>query len=634
VAARAIVVWDRDDPPLQLSDRVLCWRSFTEAGAISSVPRYLESHAERIRKKYLAFIHDLGERSIAGKRVIDHLDLGDGFSLWWMTHLAEKSPFKSRRIYDCLRLLALEEMLTQLRPVSVTLVSADGALAEAIARLCGNLQLSFRVERPGNRQRRWTVRRVYEALPFPLKALISLRQVVLHWPLRRIKHPNWFPGKDSIFFCSYFIHLDPVLCEQGSFFSRQWESLPGTLRAGGVRTNWVQLFLFSAVVPKVGTGIAWLRQFNADALNQGYQSFLESYLTVMTVLRALKNWLWLNTVAWKLRNIQSAFRVTQSAVWLWPLLRDDWFTSLRGPTALTNCLWLELFDRCLADVPAQQTGLYLCENQAWEKAFLRAWRKHGHGRLIGVQHATVPFWHLYYFDDPRSLQAESDCAMPLPDKLAVNGTAARRAFVDAGFPAERLVEVEALRYLNLSPLATNNAHKPPRTPPEGPHGTRVLVLGDMIPGAMHEFLVLVSRAVKLLPAGYEFTFKPHPGFRADLTDYPDFVADETAESLHKILDGYDVAIAANSTSASVDAFVAGLPVIINLSGNDLNLGPLRGQAGVCFVTTPEELADALGSIRTGSIPRVACGEFFFLEAGLPRWRALLPMLGSNTDDAP
>jgi surface carbohydrate biosynthesis protein (TIGR04326 family) len=101
-------------------------------------------------------------------------------------------------------------------------------------------------------------------------------------------------------------------------------------------------------------------------------------------------------------------------------------------------------------------------------------------------------------------------------------------------------------------------------------------------------------------------------------------AAQTAEPLHRIVGQFDVALAANSTSASIDAYVAGLPVIIDLRGDDLNLSPLRGTPGIDFVSSAEELVHALEAIRTGSAS-VSSGRetLFHLEAQLPRWRALL-----------
>jgi surface carbohydrate biosynthesis protein (TIGR04326 family) len=89
---------------------------------------------------------------------------------------------------------------------------------------------------------------------------------------------------------------------------------------------------------------------------------------------------------------------------------------------------------------------------------------------------------------------------------------------------------------------------------------------------------------------------------------------------------YDVAVCANSTSAAVDAYVAGLPVIIGVDGGGLNLSPLRGQAGACFVSSAEDMAAALQGI--GSVEAVQDRDrkqFFWLDSRMPRWRQLLTM---------
>ena len=41
---------------------VLYWRGWDEGKGIS-IPRYIEVHSDRLRKKYLAFIHQLGGSS-------------------------------------------------------------------------------------------------------------------------------------------------------------------------------------------------------------------------------------------------------------------------------------------------------------------------------------------------------------------------------------------------------------------------------------------------------------------------------------------------------------------------------------------------------------------------------------------
>lgn len=618
-----ITVWDYDGEPEGESVEVLCWRGYSQKPKITSVLRYLEDHAGRFRAKYLAFINDLGESFIGGKRVVEHMSLGDGFSFWWMTHLAEKSPLKSPRIPDCLRLMALEEILLERKPSFLILDSADRDLALAIQRLCQNLQVNF-VWRPGkNSKQKWSLRRLYGALPYSVQGLISLRHLAMRWVLRSLQKPQWFSGDNAIFMCSYFFYLDTASCSKGRFYSRQWENLPKYFQDNGWHANWVHHFMRSPGMGDAQTGLAWLRLFNRDACKQGAHAFLETYLSWKVVLRTLKNWLWLNMVYWRLVKACHIFIPKNSAVWLWPVLRNDWKNSLTGPTAVSNCLWVELFDAVLRDMPHQKIGLYLWENQGWENALLRAWRRHGHGTIIGVPHTTVVFWHMNNFDDPRVLTGGQSCTKPLPDSLAINGPMARDAFAQTGYPLNQLIEVEALRYLNL----LRTIPQPDKPLPTRTHGVNVLILGDMIPVAMHDFLKLLEGTMKLLPPDYSFTFKPHPGYSVCLADYPGLRVNETTETLDRILGGYDMVIAANSTSASVDACVAGLQVIIALNGNDLNLSPLRGRPDVCFASSPEELVEALRAAGHGLAARPTREEIFFLDMELPRWRRLLSSAG-------
>jgi surface carbohydrate biosynthesis protein (TIGR04326 family) len=611
-----VFVWDRKKSPTDLAGEVLYWQSYAQEDG-TSVPRYLEDHAERLRAKYLAFIQDLGEIRIGAKRLVDHLALNDGFSFWSMTLLAEKSPFKSPRIYTCLRLLALEEILRDRKPAQLILVSPDRDLARSIRILCRNLGIDFKWRLSGRFCAKWSLRRAYYALPFSLQGATSfIRYLVERWPVHRFKKPQWFSGDDAIFLCSFFAHLDPDSCKRGDFYSHQWGILPKWLHDGGRRTNWLHHFLPTPEIPDPKAGLSWLSRFNANANRQGKHLFLDSYLTWDIVARALRNWLWLNTVGWRLGDLRSAVLPQGFAAWLWPVLRDDWHASLSGPVAVNNCLWVELFDAALKDIPPQKKGLYLCENQSWERALLRAWRKYGHGEIIGVAHATVPFWHLYYFDDPRSWRSKRKSAMPLPDRLAVNGPAAWMVLVESGYPIERLIEVEVLRYLKLSRTTSKRVLDPARI--------KVLVLGDIIPESMQNLLKMLGNVIKRTHLDSQFTFKPHPLYAIELADYPDLLeVKQVNEPLDRILSDFDIVLSANSTSAAVDAYQVGLQVIIGLEGTSLNLSPLRGQPGVRFIGTPDDLMEALRAAGENHAAKMERPEFFFLDSELPRWRRLL-----------
>lgn len=193
------------------------------------------------------------------------------------------------------------------------------------------------------------------------------------------------------------------------------------------------------------------------------------------------------------------------------------------------------------------------------------------------------------------------------------------AYLNAGFPGELIRECEALRYIHVSP-----ANAP--TPPVSRRGDtlRLLILRDLVPASTNNMLKLLEAASGKLPLDATYTVKPHPYLMIDPAEFESLRLNVTTEPLEKILPDFAVAYSANMTSAALDAYLAGLEVIVMLDDTQLNLSPLRGQAGVTFVSTPLELAAALNRAHDHPEARVTNTDFFFLDPALPRWSRLLP----------
>ncbi|MBN8473959.1 TIGR04326 family surface carbohydrate biosynthesis protein [Sulfuritalea sp.] len=618
-----VVVWALPgDPPAGIGD-VLHWQGYAQGVGTQSVPRYLEANAQRLRAAYLRFIHELGERRVSGKSIAGHLDFGDGFSFWWMTRLAEKSPFKSPRLYDCLRLMALEEMLIECRPSGLILYCAERDLSEAIGNLCNKLGVGFARHPAGREKGKWSLRAIYSSLPQVVQGLLSLRHLASNWSLRNLERPHWFSDQKAIFFCSYFFDLDVAACGAGQFHSNQWGSMPDYLKQSGRHANWIHHYLRSPDGADDGTRAKWLNLFNRDAVNQGCHSLLESYLSWGIAGRALCKWFHLFAISLRLRNVAGAFTPEGSAASLWPLLRTDWWASLRGPAAFGNCLWVELFDAAFRDIPHQETGLYLWENQGWECAMLNAWRRHAHGRIIGVPHATVVFWHLNNFDDPRTLGLRTEYPKPLPDHLAVNGPMARKAFADAGgaLPG-RFVDVEALRFQYLAQPGTGSSRRNGLVVADNGRQMKVLLLGDFTERQTLKMFSCMDEALRQCGTEVSIVFKPHPVSRIRQQDYPSLPFEMSRGALAEVLQSCDLVFSSNTTSAGLEALLAGLPVLVFLDDGDFNHSPLRGVEGVRFVGTPTDLATALDTARhPTTVP--APHEFFWLDQGMPRWDRVL-----------
>ncbi len=602
------------------SGLVYSWNGYSERTSAHSLFQYVEAHDERLRRKYLAWIHDLGESQIDGKRLIDHLAFEGTMSYWWMTLFVEKNAWKSPSIIDAIRLLALEEIVTQQRPSKFRLVSASQCLHEVLSEFCQGLGIAYEWERlPVQSRHRLSFKSMYCVLPLSVSACISLmRYLLTRWPCRQVKKAGWFGGGKSLLICSPFCNVDSRLAGEGRFHSRLWEGLQGLMVQRGFSGNWLHLYAPHDTISSLRVAMSWVKRFNSQQQAQGFHAFLDMYLSWRIVWRVIKHWLKLTRVSWRLGKAKNVSPPQGAHVLLWPLMRGDWCASMRGATAISNLLWIELFDVALRDLPYQSKGLYLCENQAWERAFIHAWRKHGHGQLIAVAHSTVRFWDLRYFADPRTIQSLEPHAMPQPDITALNGKAAVNAYLAADYPKEAIVECEALRYGYLNDLRTSHSL---RRAKEGP--LRVLILGDYMPSGTIKMLQLLETATSHMPVSATYVVKPHPNYLVESEDYPSLHLDIVMDPLGEIMCDFDIAYSSNMTSAAVDAYLAGLPVVVMLDETELNFSPLRGRLDVRCVSAAAELADALQSMSRGTLASPDRNEFFFLDPELPRWMRIL-----------
>jgi surface carbohydrate biosynthesis protein (TIGR04326 family) len=615
-----LTLWDSSNEPSVNEGVVFRWNGYSQTDSIHSLLQYVETHDKRLRQKYLAWIHELGESQVANRRLVDHLAIAEGLSYWWMTLLAEKSPWKSPSISDAIRLLALEEIIVERKPIGLRLVSADPRLNETVGDLCRNLNVGYEWQQLGrSRLRHWRIAEIYRRIPQPAQALISLaRHLCARWSLKRADKSGWFDGDRALFICSYFFHLDEPSCMEGRFHSRLWEGLPKLLRDTGFGTNWMQHYLPSSSVPNARVAKQWLRRFNRQDPEAAFHCFLDAYLSPRIVFRVLYRWLKLNQIHWRLRDIKGACTPHGSSLSLWPIVRRDWQASLCGTVAISNLLWIELFDAALGKIPRQLKGFYLCEGQSWERALIYAWRKHSHGKLIGVAHSTIRFWDLRYFADTRTIRSSDKYRLPQPDLAALNGKAAIEAFIGADYPADAIAPCEAIRYEYLTEMRQ-------RPVPRKSELINVLILGDIALASTIKLLRLLEAAIERTPTRFKYTFKPHPNCMVKAGSFPSLRLFVLTNALGEIMRDFDIAYCSSSTSAAVDAYLAGLPVVVMLDGTELNFSPLRARPGVCYVSTPTELAAALQTNCNVSFGERNRMDFFFLDPQMPRWKHLLDL---------
>jgi surface carbohydrate biosynthesis protein (TIGR04326 family) len=611
LAGRGLLLWARETDPPPEHGNILLWQGAAREAGVRSLTRYLEDRAEEIRRRYLAWAHELGETAVLGHRLRDRFKLADGTSYWWLSAFVEQSAWKQRSVEIVLKMLALEHLIEREVPTELCVHGLDGGVSRVLRALCRQRGIRYREATapratPG-------LRALSQRLPRTLQGLFGLAYFAcVRLALRRPSSAAACARR--VLICGPFANHNAARQQRGAFASRYWGTLPEALVQEGFEVQWLHYFYAHEEIPTARAAREILRRLGEASTQAPRHALVESYLSVGDYAAIFIEWLALTLESWMVgwclrrrfaRNPHESY---------WPVIRDDWAKTFRGFGCVQNLLFDRCFDRALQSSGAYSQCLYLMENQGWERALAKAWHRHQHGRLTGVAHSTVRFWDLRYHCDPRRYDEPHRALLPGPDWVVLNGRAARGEYLDTCAEREFIAVCEALRYLHLRPGSARDLGDLTQL-----GRLKILILGDYTRDRTDSLLraALAVRDRTSLPL--ELWIKPHPGCPA--APLPDAALKIANDPVAALVSSAHVVLASNTTSAALEAYVCGARVFVfdDLSG--VNYSPLRRVRGVSFVHDADDLCRAIDSLGASAPEEQRHTEGFFnVDPDLPGWR--------------
>ena len=610
-----LLIWDSKSPPPNGDWNTVLWSQHADRDDANQVSIFdvVENNSDGLRARYLAWIYELGESKIAGKRVIDHLSIRPEFSYWWTSSLAQKFNCSgTSQINNSIKALALESLFVGTNFKSVILNSENIILANVISGFCLKNNINFEFQKFKSVQKIIPSKLLLELLPGSIIALIYLLRYVFRTaPLYFSNRLNTSKNIGDVMFFDVLVHLDKQVFKDGRFRSNYWTSLVDKLHEAGIKSNWAHLFFKHPEVPSVSSAFGLTNKFTFSSKGSEFHSLLEQPITMKMLKTIASDFFKISRSISKLKRI-SQIRPADSDIDLWPFHEGDWRRSLCGSEAIDICIKLSCFTHLLGVIPKQRLGIYITENQPWEMVLIYAWKLNGHGRLLGAPHTTIRYWDLRYFHDSRSYNIKKINDMPLPDFLAVNGPVAKKIMLKNFYPPQKLIEVEALRFLYLNQRLKKlkrSKHK---------EQLRVLICGDFETKTTQTMLEWMENVSKVLPNRALFIFKPHPAYHVKNSSL--FKMETSNKSLPELLASSDIVFTSNITSVAVDAYCSGVPVVQMLDATQFNTSPLRNRGGL-YARNPEELAEiiSVGFDLRAKSPAI----FFNLDKNLVSWMKVI-----------
>jgi surface carbohydrate biosynthesis protein (TIGR04326 family) len=612
---KTLLIWDRDGEVPYGDDQVILWSSFSESRLSNtiSLPKVVEDQSEDLRLRYLEWIYDIGETKIHDKRVIDHFSLMPGFSYWWMTLISHKpNYYESQYINDVIKCIAFENLYkSKFRQCTIKLVTSNKALRMIFLEYCKRSEIMFICEGISSEG----------ILSKSALVLTTITKGLIYFIITTFrsfknfafKKSSWPENLTSTICCfDILVYLNDYSFKQGKFNSGYWGGLVSLLNELGLSTTWIHTYFKHSEIKTVKEAISCVGLLN-ESNSHNYHALIDSQISFRVVNKTIRYYLQIihNYIA--LGQTKDLFNPKGSNFNYWQLFKKNWYDSFFGIHAVKCCISISVFNSILKKMPHQSMGIYIQENQPWEIAIINAWRNAGHGKLIGVPHTTIRFWDLRYFYASQTYSKISN-SLPRPNCVAVNGPVAFDMYVKNGYPESELVEVEALRYLHLKNMPKQNSLI-------GSVTKTILVLGDNIVGSNEKLIEMIYHVNKHLNIFVNFVFKSHKARLFQFNDYhlENFkICEETI--LNQIYKS-DIVITGNITSAAVDAYHYGLPVLTLLDPRTLNSSPLREIKGAYYFSTVSELIELIN--KNLHINQEVPKPYFHLNNDLILWKKLI-----------
>lgn len=605
-------VWfPRTGSPPGSPANLVFWSQLSDVPDVTwSLPLMLRE-TPRWREAYRSWLNAWALSLARGDRQPDAPDL-----VWWWMNIPTTYAFIPGSLpYESQKLWALTHLIVSTRCDRVVLWGAPDAVRETLSRWLDERKISAtwssipskdverQIWRPTRRQR-------IRASVFIQSVLLVLLFLRYRLAGKRVRVPKTRKGLVVV---DYLAHMSEDHADLGYFTSKYWHDLPSLLQEeSGKGITWLHFDTNNGSFAHLRT---WRKRFRTMRMKTPSEVhvLVEDQWGWASLARALRS----------LRNLSKLSKesLSQHRIPRGPMGED--MSSLvaahqhggAGATALARrAMWRALMSEIAGRVSEAKGLIFLMEGQAWEAPLVYEWQARSQAPSIAVSHGIIHPNDTRFF---RPYDSFTEADFPTPDHIVVVGDSSRDLLLSYGADPSRVHVLEALRF-PVTQESPQEQHDLPLNPPE------ILVLGEYVE-RLDRTLIELARQLALDLPFLRINYRPHPAQHARARQLDD-------GSLHvswtpSILDDLRRATAAlstNSSFASVDAYMNGIPLALAIDPEILDrfVPPIDINVKVCL--NAKQLAawiTELGqpeSRKPRSLPNLLCRD-----ATLRRWQRFL-----------
>lgn len=463
----------------------------------------INAAAESLRDRYMRFIAEIpGKIQYKEKELRELFAIDKHATLWWFSLISEKSTWASSAFNSLAQLDSIVGLINDNEIEEIIFWCRNKNLQEALLGYASEHFIRFEI----------LPKRFLYNLKVRIsgsKNIVYLRHILLllnfaanfirrTWKVKKAINRSsqnlGFHEKDLLVITPY-PNMDMSLAQRGIFKNKFYPFLQEALESDGHDIGWIAMNVDNNSI-SFNESLRCAKEF----IKNGYSIFfLEEYNSICGQIKALltmlKNGL-------KFLRIESSISKahTFGNYNFYPLLKDDWYSSFAGRIGYRGLLYYNMFKSMFNRVKVRKC-LYFYEMQIWEKALISARGAVGSTvSLYGYQAGTVSRMLLNFFSDPSEIIDDTLYALPRPDRVICNGCLPYAYMRESGWPEEKLIIAEAIRYSYLKKFLRKKWHKKKNV---------VLLAFSISPEESSSILTIAYESFKDLE-DIEVWVKPHP----------------------------------------------------------------------------------------------------------------------------
>ena len=614
----SLLICDEANSLTKESTNIIFWKRVEIRNkSEKNIYELIEKDPSYYKNKYLEFVHQLQlSRVNTGNnrvKLLNLFKLDNEFSIWWLTNVSEKENYeKIVNINEIIKCLALENYITQFEIDKIFLDLKNKQTVEVISNLCKKKGINYQVL-SGKKEiiTKENTELYLSKIIFSL--IIFIIKIFKNWSFKNVGIKHWKSSKAKLLFVSYLSNFNTEPENKEKLISNYWGHLTEELDRKGIKTNWINLYTKNNALKSEGIAAKKIEEINRKSEHQTHVC-LFSFINLVVIRKTLFDWIRILNSFAKTSFPRAIFKIKNSELNIWPLFKKDLENSFQGRELILNILMFHLFKSSLSMLPQQRKGFFLQENNPWEFSFLHSWKKNLHKEVFGVPHATVSYWDLRYFFYKKTYSISKKIKLLLPNKVIVNGKDMKEKFIEGGYPKNRLIKAEAIRYLDLK-------NKKKGVFKKFGNKLKILIALDISKKIYEKQLEFAARLVKE-NKNYKVIICAHPSSFIKLKNVKNISELFDSTPFAKLLDSVDIVITSNITSAAVDAYLTGVPVITYIGSDMLNFSPLKENKEVKFASNFNQIKEHIKFISKKKYVLKKNKNYFLLDRKLKIWKRI------------